>query len=327
MAKGGSYGQKHLKLLPDSKTMDTQSYISTLHSQLSKVTEALLISEGNSGRLTQLQEQLNTAEEKIINLSRILKLQDSCPAPQDFSLPLAALENRVSALENSKFPKSFIEQIDFTIKSAEQRISDSLNSFISSAEQKQASLNRPQIDEIKHVFIEIAEEQGKSLKEALQHAWVAEQTCAKLAEDNLTRIWACEKSIEKLNFSHIEERIREGLNCEMLKLVDCMNVTVKTHDGMKARLSKLEQEFLNPVKIELKHNPTVSSTKDLALPRSVKKRSCSASQLRAKTPPPEHNVSFSLLTHAKETAKRKVSNNKRAKLERLYQQMTKLSNK
>lgn len=327
MAKGGSYGQKHLKLLPDSKTMDTQSYISTLHSQLGKVTEALLISEGNSGRLTQLQDQLNTAEEKIINLSRILKLQDSYPVPQDLSLPLTALESRVSALESSKTPKSFIEQIDFTIKSAEQRISDSLSSFISSVEQKQSSFNRPQIDEIKHVFIEIVEEQEKNLKEALQHAWVAEQTCAKLAEDNLTRIWDCEKSIEKLDFSHIEERIREGLNCEVLKLVGCVNATIKTQDGMKTRLSKLEQELLNPTKIELKSTSIGSSMKDLALARPVKKRSCSASQLQTKTPPPEHNVSFSLPAHAKETTKRKAPSNKRAKLEKLYQQMTKLSNK
>lgn len=80
-----------------------------------------------------------------------------------------------------------MQEVDKALKQTEDRISKLLES------QKDT---KP-VDDVKELIFELINEKEKVMKEAVEHAWNAEKTCVKLAEDNLSRIIECEKAIRK----------------------------------------------------------------------------------------------------------------------------------
>ena len=56
---------------------DREAYISFLEVQLERVTQSVLVTQGFSDRIEQLQGQVNTVEDKILNVTRLVKLQQN----------------------------------------------------------------------------------------------------------------------------------------------------------------------------------------------------------------------------------------------------------
>jgi hypothetical protein len=127
---------------------DKQAYISFLEVQLERVTQTVLTTQGFSDRIESLQTQLNSSDEKIINLTRLVKLQQTFAETQEDEInsikkifgaenknfhitsPPSNIEKRLRIVEEKlESPKSernrfedFVKEIDTALKSTENRI-------------------------------------------------------------------------------------------------------------------------------------------------------------------------------------------------------------
>ena len=88
---------------------DRQAYISFLEVQLEKVTQAVMQAQGFNERIDQIQSQVNSAEDKIINVKRIVKLQQNYTEQQeeDFS----SLKDKIDSMARSD-TKQAIYQVE-----------------------------------------------------------------------------------------------------------------------------------------------------------------------------------------------------------------------
>jgi hypothetical protein len=144
---------------------DKQAYISFLEVQLERVTQSVLTTQGFSDRIESLQGQITSADEKIVNLTRLVKLQQTYAESQeeeisrlkkslDSSLDgkqnltaVLTLERRLQALEDKselsklreKEPKhdDFMKEVDLALKNTESKIASLLEKFSDDIENKQ----------------------------------------------------------------------------------------------------------------------------------------------------------------------------------------------
>ncbi|CAG9335518.1 unnamed protein product [Blepharisma stoltei] len=75
------YRERHKAENPED--LIDKSYISFLEVQLERVSQAVLLTQNFSERIENVQSQLNSAEEKIINLTRLVKLQQNFAETQE----------------------------------------------------------------------------------------------------------------------------------------------------------------------------------------------------------------------------------------------------
>ncbi len=63
--------------------MDRNAYVSYLEAQLEKVTAACMTVQGFNDRIDQMNGQVVSTEERIVNLTRLIKLIQSCTDNQE----------------------------------------------------------------------------------------------------------------------------------------------------------------------------------------------------------------------------------------------------
>jgi hypothetical protein len=114
--------------VPEAKKQmtDREAYISFLEVQLERVTQAVLVTQGFSDRIEQLQGQVNTVEDKVMNVTRLVKLQQNYAEGQEEELSLVKtkVERMLKEKEESLAlkPKTSPEQVEIRL----QRIEESL---------------------------------------------------------------------------------------------------------------------------------------------------------------------------------------------------------
>ena len=214
-----SYSQIHLRA--PSGMVDA-----SVAPHLKKGYEAYFLAQTNSESIAQLKEQLNTAEEKIMNLSRCLNGKK--PLERD-DLSFIAIERRVQSIEERLPTNSFIRQVDKALAESEERIQSLIT----------GQRNPKIVEDLKMTILNLISEEEKVIKEALQHAWTAEQTCAKLAEDNLSRIQECEKTVK--NFIKYQKNLGGGeLNKKIEEVARiCQRMDDESYD-IRKRVEKTE---------------------------------------------------------------------------------------
>lgn len=140
MSKAAKYWEKYQIKQSHMKAnlmTDKQAYITSLEAQLEKVTQSLLINQGFAERIEQLQSQLNTSEERIINLTRLVKLQQNYSeneqvlgnenSNEKLFQRLENLENKVSQIINKGNVKenkysNFTQEVDKALNQTEKKI-------------------------------------------------------------------------------------------------------------------------------------------------------------------------------------------------------------
>ena len=92
------YSQRHLRLSPEplARMVDSAAFTSFIQPHLQQIGDAVLTGRSNTERIDQLQAQLNTVEDKLLNISRLFKLH---PEALETPATLLQLESRVQALE------------------------------------------------------------------------------------------------------------------------------------------------------------------------------------------------------------------------------------
>ena len=132
------YQEKKLKLERTCKTpthkSDKDEYLNSLETQLEKSNHSNLLLSTFSDRIDQLQKQLNTAEERISNLSLMFKIQTTDNTEITPGGLFLKLEERVSALENSSNNKNdsyklFSASVDSSLRETEKRITKLIEDF------------------------------------------------------------------------------------------------------------------------------------------------------------------------------------------------------
>lgn len=152
---------------PDAAKLmtDKQAYISFLEVQLERVTQTVLTTQGFSDRIETLQTQVNSSEEKIINLTRLVKLQQTYAESQEEEVSnlkkalgsgydnkqghsgVQCLERRVQSIEerlefqkfkekDSKYDE-LVEEMGLALKNTENKIIGFLNKSTEEMEAKQ----------------------------------------------------------------------------------------------------------------------------------------------------------------------------------------------
>ena len=110
------------KKIVDAKA-DSQAYISFLEVQLDKVTQSINQTAKFDERIEEVQSQLNGVEDKIVNVKRIVKLQQSYSESQeeDFNTIRDKVENLQTIDQRSQM-YSMEESLRARIDSLERRI-------------------------------------------------------------------------------------------------------------------------------------------------------------------------------------------------------------
>ena len=354
MSKPQSYLEKYHQRVrsqsPEPRSsgmLDKQNYVQCLEAKLQEASQALLNSQLMEQRIQQLQAQLNTAEDKILNLTRVLKLQQSHvdSSEHDPSLPstLRAIELRLATLENKfqnyKTPE-FLSQVDTALQDTETRIRKLLKQNTQEIDQKLQDSHREleqslQKGPFAKDFLEKSSQEKETIaKQAADAAWEAEKTCNKLAEDTINRISVCEKEIKKVqNFDW--EEIQNTITSEVTATVDKITEMVKDYADLQNSLSKDVQEITKRVlKLEQNKEPpkVIAKTETKTETRKAK-----SPQPRSPTPPRKRLNSHDLKKsrsptpdsskeETKAKPKKRTKTSKRAKLEKLYQQLSARNN-
>lgn len=140
---------------------DKQAYISFLEVQLERVTQSVLTTQGFSDRIESLQSQVNSSDEKIINLTRLIKLQQTYAESQEDEISnlkkileggerphggqglekkIRQLEDRVDSARNrdegSRY-EEFIKEVESALRLTESKITGLLNKVSEELEAKQ----------------------------------------------------------------------------------------------------------------------------------------------------------------------------------------------
>ena len=249
------YQEKRLKSERSCKTpthtSDKQAYISSLEHQLERTSSSSLLLQTFAERIDQLQRHLNTTDEKVANLSRLIKLQSSESSSCLLS-SLEKLEDRVSSIEirqKSKQDsfKSFSSDVDSALKATEDKIVKLIEEFEDRG--KKASGNFSFGGDLAE---SIAKEREKMVKEAADNAWIAQQTCNKLAEDALMRIAGCEKRIKDFkieihdlqpDLQEVEEKVLEKLDSSIENLAGIMKNFARNQENLSNELKDLKEKY------------------------------------------------------------------------------------
>lgn len=339
------YQEKKLKLDRSCKTpthmSDKQAYISSLETQLENTNHSKILISTFSERIEQLQKQLNTAEERISNLTRVFKLQTPENSESFHGGLLSKLDERITALEavqKTKIDsfKSFSINIDSALKETEKRITKYIEDF----EEKYKRSNGSVFSFGGNELAESLSKEKEKIKEAAENAWLAQQTCNKLAEDTIDRVSGCEKRIRELkllieNSSHddIETRVTANLDNSIENLAQLIKGYIKTQDQLVSEINQLKDKhfeikdpgvfsfgstFPRPVQIEDNKHERVKSesnsrqgSKDPEL-KNTRKRSSSPSPKAEKKIPVKKDEN-----KAETKTKKKID--RKTKLESLYQ--------
>ena len=144
---------------------DKQAYISFLEVQLERVTQSVLTTQGFSDRIESLQTQLNSSDDKIINLTRLIKLQQTYAESQEEEInglkkaidggldhrttpgSLQGLEKKIRMLEEriesarsredgSKY-EEFVKDVESALRTTELKITGLLSKVSEEMESKQ----------------------------------------------------------------------------------------------------------------------------------------------------------------------------------------------
>jgi hypothetical protein len=138
---------------------DKQAYISFLEVQLERVTQSVLTTQGFSDRIESIQSQLNSSDEKIINLTRLIKLQQSYAESQEEEInqlkktlesnhevrSAPGLDKKIQYLEekfeyykpkDSKY-EDFVKEVETALKATEFKITELLSNVTEEMDAKQ----------------------------------------------------------------------------------------------------------------------------------------------------------------------------------------------
>ncbi|OMJ75793.1 hypothetical protein SteCoe_24972 [Stentor coeruleus] len=347
------YQEKKLKQERCCKTpthmSDKQAYIVSLEAQIDRSQNSNLLVTTFAERIEQLQKQLNTAEERIANLARNVKIQGNEPVETIYGGYIAKLEERVSFLEQqgkkkADSYKNFSESIEGALRETEKRISKIIEDF----EDKYKKTNPGLFSFGNEAFgkfensgtrFKDMEASGKDriLSEAAENVWIAQQTCTKLAEDSLDRITGCEKRIKELkktienfmpNAEDIEAKVTEKLDLSIENLSGLIKGYIKVQENMMSEFKEFKdkQELKDPGIFSF--GSTYPKPLEIHDGKKVKNKSESNSKEHSKEPEFKNTRKRSSSPAARVPEKKqqgkkeenvKKKNDRKSRLEKLYQ--------
>jgi hypothetical protein len=244
------YQEKRLKPERSCKTpthtSDKQAYITSLETQLEKTSSSTILMQTFAERIDQLQRQLNTTDEKVANLARLIKLQASDFSENFNTGSLNRLEERLLTLEQVQKVKhesfqSFSDDVERALKETEKKIAK----LVEDCEEKikKGSGNFSFAGES---LDSLSREREKIVKEAAENAWIAQQTCNKLAEDALMRISGCEKRIKDVQ--NTLERYEPDLDDVETKVMKRLDQSIESLAGLMKNYAKTQEVIGNEIK-------------------------------------------------------------------------------
>ena len=144
---------------------DRQAYISYLEVQLERVTQSCLQSQGFNERIEQVQTQLNTAEEKILNITRLVKLQQNYTENQEDEFN--NLKEKVDNLYRPGGKDLHADELKVTYRKQEGRIESIENRIKGFEDRVSFLLSQSQRDDATRVghYDEFARELDRSIKD------------------------------------------------------------------------------------------------------------------------------------------------------------------
>lgn len=107
---------------------DRQAYTASLETQLQRATHALTAAQAFSEKVDVLQTQLNSVEDKVINITRLAKLQQTCSEGQEQELQrlgaeVTALMSAKSAHDSGLLSRK-LENVELRLRNLEERGTD-----------------------------------------------------------------------------------------------------------------------------------------------------------------------------------------------------------
>jgi len=132
--------------------MDKQTYISFLEVQLERVSQAVTVTQGFSDRIETLQGQLNTAEDKILNLTRLVKLQQTYAESQEEEIQ--KLKDSVKHNKRAAFAEEDTQQLEKRLDNVE----DFLSKLNNSKRPQESNLLKETEDKVKAMLEKASEE-------------------------------------------------------------------------------------------------------------------------------------------------------------------------
>ena len=329
---------------------DKQAYIASLESQIEKNSNSNILISTFSDRIEQLQKQLNTAEERISNLTRLFKLQSTETLENSSGGQFIKLEERVSALENtqkikSNSYKSFSESVDSALRETEKRIAKLIEEFEEKCKKNNNGVFSFGGNEFfESISKEKLNEKEKIIREAAENAWLAQQTCNKLAEDTIDRVGGCEKRIRELkvlietsnnglNIEDIEMKVTARLDESIENLSSLIKGYIKSQELLAAEIREFKEKHLEsrdkdpgvfsfgstspkPFDIEIKEHHKVKS--EVNSRENSKEKELRGTRKRSSSPAAKIPVEKKA-TLKKDQIKTKRKNERKNKLEKLYQ--------
>jgi len=165
------YSKRHKSPTPEKQDFhkmmtDRQAYISYLEVQLERVTQACLQSQGFNERIEQIQTQLNTAEEKILNITRLVKLQQNYSENQEEEFN--NLKEKVESITRSGGGHDLqVDELKVSYRKHEGRIEGIENRIKGYEDRVAFLLSQSQKDDATRVghFDEFARELDRCIKE------------------------------------------------------------------------------------------------------------------------------------------------------------------
>mmetsp|Transcript_10793 Transcript_10793/g.21123 ORF Transcript_10793/g.21123 Transcript_10793/m.21123 type:complete len:531 (-) Transcript_10793:1539-3131(-) len=116
------YADRHRQLT------DKQAYTAALETQLQRATHALTAAQAFTEKVDVLQTQLNAVEDKVINITRLAKLQQSCSEGQEQEI--SRLTSELNSLMQSKSAHDSgmlsrkLENVELRLRNLEERAVD-----------------------------------------------------------------------------------------------------------------------------------------------------------------------------------------------------------
>ncbi|OMJ66049.1 hypothetical protein SteCoe_37247 [Stentor coeruleus] len=249
---------------------DKQAYVSFLEVQLERVTQTVLTTQGFSDRIETLQTQVNSSEEKIINLTRLVKLQQTYAESQEEEISnlkknlgsgydnkqsysgIQCLERRVQSIEerldfqkfkekDSKY-ENFVEEMDLALKNTENKITGLLNKTTEEIEAKQKKYQK-NVESSLQQYNEDMNLNYRELSLKISKAETCFENKGKITPD-----------IEKNRFMYKENFEEENEQGELKERLRCCEKTVKDLEqflvAIAEEVKKVEEQHLDTSDIE-----------------------------------------------------------------------------
>lgn len=258
-------------------TTDKQAYISFLEVNLERVTQSVLTTQGFSDRIESLQSQLTSSDEKLLNLTRLVKLQQTFAESQEeeinslkkllesgpelktlasHSLPsnLSSFERRLKAVEEKlESPKSergkfddFVKEIDAALKGTESKISDLVNSVTFEIETKQKRFHKyieETLEKYSKEFEDNYEELSKKVYGRAENDWARIGKDEKSFDgDTVDRVKFVENGLKDL------EKFLVAIAEEVKKIDERQKDTTEIEDRVSSKVNHKIQRLSDLVK-------------------------------------------------------------------------------